>query len=282
MIRIALPNKGSLSEAAQQIVKEAGYRTARTGRELSLIDTENDLEFVFLRPRDIAVYVSQGVVQVGITGRDLNCDAETPAQEVMALGFGRSTFRYAVPSTSDLLPKDFGGLRIACSYPNVVKNDMIQRGAEATIITVDGAVEISIRLGVADVVADVVGSGQTLRDAGLKAVGDPIMHSEAIVVAQSEKTTANPQVAVFLRRIQGIVLAREYAMIEYNVERARLPQATAITPGIEAPTISPLNEPAWVAVKAMTKKKGLNVIIDQLADLGAKGIVVTDIRTCRL
>lgn len=282
MIRIALPNKGSLSEATHKIVKEAGYRTSRTGRELSLIDTENDVEFIFLRPRDIAVYVSQGVVEIGITGRDLNDDAITPAKEVMALGFGKSTFRYAVPNTSDLVPEQFSGLRIACSYPNIVKHDMERRGIETTIVTVDGAVEVSIRLGVADVVADVVGSGQTLRDAGLKAVGEPIMYSEAIVVARSEKTADNPQVCGFLRRINGIVLAREYAMIEYDVDRKLLPQATAITPGIEAPTISPLNDPAWVAVKAMTKKQDVNCIVDQLADLGAKGIVVMDIRTCRL
>ncbi len=282
MIRIALPNKGSLSEAALQIVKEAGYRSSRTGRELCLIDTENDVEFVFLRPRDIAVYVSQGVVEVGITGRDLNADAQTPAEEVMALGFGKSTFRYAVPNTSELVPDQFNNLRIACSYPNIVKRDMAARNVNATVIAVDGAVEVSIRLGVADVIADVVDSGQTLREAGLKTVGDPVMQSEAVVVARSAETVANSQVAVFLRRLQGIVLAREYAMIEYDVDRKRLPEATRMTPGIAAPTISPLNDPEWVAVKAMTKKKGINVIVDQLSDMGAKGIVVTDIRTCRL
>lgn len=282
MIRIALPNKGSLSEAALKIVQEAGYHSSRSGRALSVIDTENDVEFVFLRPRDIAIYVSKGVIETGITGRDLNCDALTPAKEILSLGFGKSTFRYAVPHASDLTPDHFNGLRIACSYPNIVKRDMEQRGVDATVISVDGAVEVSIRLSVADAIADVVESGQTLREAGLKTVGEPVMHSEAIVIAQSAETTKNPQVAVFLRRIQGIVLAREYVMIEYNVKRAMLAQATTITPGIEAPTISPLNEPAWVAVKAMTKKKGLNAIVDQLADIGAKGIVVTDIRTCRL
>ncbi len=282
MIRIALPNKGSLSEAAITIVKEAGYRCSRTGRELCIIDTENDIEFVFLRPRDIAVYVSQGVVEIGITGRDLNLDAHAPAVEVMALGFGKSTFRYAVPKDSDLVPEKFGGLRVACSYANIVKRDLDNRGVNATIITVDGAVEVSIRLGVADAIADVVDSGQTLREAGLKTVGDPVMESEAIVVSRSSETAALPQVSVFLRRLQGIVLAREYAMIEYDVPRTLLPQATQLTPGIEAPTIAPLNDPAWVAVKAMTKKKGINSIVDKLSDLGAKGIVVTDIRTCRL
>lgn len=282
MIRIALPNKGILSEGAVALVKEAGYRCTRTGRELSISDAANEVEFDFLRPRDIAVYVSQGVIDVGITGRDLNLDAESPAAEIMPLGFGRSTFRYAVPNDSDITVDKLDGLRIACSYANIVKRDLKKRKAKARIVQVDGAVELTIRLGVADVIADVVDSGQTLREAGLRPIGDPVMNSEAIVIARSEETAREPKVATFLKRLNGIVLAREYAMIEYDVERKLITEASKLTPGIEAPTISPLNDPAWVAIKAMTKKQGLNSIIDKLSDLGAKGIVVTDIRTCRL
>ena len=282
MIRIALPNKGVLSDSAVELVKEAGYRCTRTGRELSMIDSANDVEFDFLRPRDIAVYVSQGVIDVGITGRDLNLDADSPAVEVMPLGFGRSTFRYAVPNDSNITVEKLDGLRIACSYANIVKRDLKKRKAKARIVQVDGAVELTIRLGVADVIADVVDSGQTLREACMKTIGDPVMTSEAVVIARSEETARQPKVATFLKRLNGIVLAREYAMIEYDVERKLISEASKLTPGIEAPTISPLNDPAWVAIKAMTKKQGLNCIIDKLSDLGAKGIVVTEIRTCRL
>ena len=282
MIRIALPNKGVLSDGAVELVKEAGYRCTRTGRELSVIDSANDVEFDFLRPRDIAVYVSQGVIDVGITGRDLNLDADSPAVEVMQLGFGRSTFRYAVPNDSNITVEKLDGLRIACSYANIVKRDLKKRKAKAKIVQVDGAVELTIRLGVADVIADVVDSGQTLREACLKTIGDPVMTSEAVVIARSEETARQPKVSTFLKRLNGIVLAREYAMIEYDVERKLISEASKLTPGIEAPTISPLNDPAWVAIKAMTKKHGLNSIIDKLSDLGAKGIVVTEIRTCRL
>ena len=282
MIRIALPNKGVLSDSAVELVKEAGYRCTRTGRELSMIDSANDVEFDFLRPRDIAVYVSQGVIDVGITGRDLNLDADSPAVEVMQLGFGRSTFRYAVPNDSNITVEKLDGLRIACSYANIVKRDLKKRKAKAKIVQVDGAVELTIRLGVADVIADVVDSGQTLREACLKTIGDPVMTSEAVVIARSEETARQPKVATFLKRLNGIVLAREYAMIEYDVERKLISEASKLTPGIEAPTISPLIDPAWVAIKAMTKKHGLNSIIDKLSDLGAKGIVVTEIRTCRL
>ena len=282
MIKIAIPNKGALSEGALALVQEAGYRCSRSGRELTVTDAANGIEFVFLRPRDIAVYVSQGIIDIGITGRDLNFDAANPAFEALKLGFGRSVFRYAVPNDSDLTPDTLGGKRIACSYANIVRRDLQRRGVDAEIVTVDGAVEISVRLGVADAVADVVESGRTLQDAGLKTVGEPVMESEAIVVAKSQAAVALPGVAVFLRRLEGIILAREYAMIEYDVPRTIQDDATAITPGIEAPTVMPLNDPAWVAVKAMIKKKGVNDVIDKLHDIGARGIVLTDIRTCRL
>lgn len=282
MIRIALPNKGSLSDEAVLLVKEAGYRCRRTSRELSVMDSEHDIEFIFLRPRDIAVYVSRGIVEVGITGRDLNLDADQPNVEVLALGFGHSSFCYAVPNASKRLPDQFQGLRIACSYPNLVRRDMEKRQQKVEIVELDGAVEISVQLGVADAIADVVESGQTIREAGLKIVGDPVMKSEAIVIAKSAKMAKQPQIRTFLNRIQGIVLAREYVMIEYDIPKKLLADAVKITPGIEAPTVSPLSDPKWVAVKSMIRKKGMNHKIDQLSDLGAKGIVVTDIRTCRL
>jgi ATP phosphoribosyltransferase len=282
MIRIALPNKGTLSDEAVALVKEAGYRCRRTGRELSLVDSENEVEFIFLRPRDIAVYVGRGIIDIGVTGRDLNADADEPAVEVMPLGFGKSTFRYAVPQDSTLTPDGFAGLRIACSYKNIVQRDLAKRGVQATVVPLDGAVEISVKLGVADAVADVVESGQTLREAGLKTVGDAVMESEAVIIAHSPAVAERAPCRTFLKRVQGIVLAREYGMIEYDIERRLLPRAVVLTPGIEAPTVAPLNEPNWVAVKAMLKKKGLNAVVDELSALGAKGIVVTDIRTCRL
>lgn len=282
MIRIALPNKGSLSEKAVQLVKAAGYRCKRSGRELSVMDEENRVEFVFLRPRDIAVYVSKGIVEIGITGRDLNQDCENPALEILPLGFGRSSFRYAVPNACTLDPKDFNGLRIACSYPLLVAKDLAKKGVKAEIVSLDGAVEISIQLGVADAIADVVESGQTLREAGLKVIGESIMHSEAIVIAKTDEMLKEPLIATFIKRINGLLLAKEYIMIEYDIPKDLLDAAVHLTPGVEAPTVAPLNDPNWVAVKSMIKRKGMNQKIDELADLGAKGVVVFDIHTCRL
>lgn len=282
MLRIALPNKGSLAEGAAALVSEADYDCRRSGKELARTDARNDVEFFFLRPRDIATYVSRGVIDLGITGRDLNEDAQTPALEVLPLGFGKSTFRYAVPEGSGLVPEAFAGKRIACSYRNIVERDLRRRGVEATVVRVDGAVEISVRLGVADAVADVVESGATLRQAGLVVVGDPVMQSEAVVVARDEATAALPAARTFLRRVQGILIAREYEMLEYDIPRDRLDEASRLTPGIAAPTVAPLNDPAWVAVKAMHPRKSINETMDRLADIGARGIVAMKIRAARL
>jgi ATP phosphoribosyltransferase len=282
MLQIALPNKGALSEEAVQLVRDAGYSCRRYGRELILCDRENDVEFVFLRPRDIAVYVSNGVLDLGITGRDLAADSESEVEELLSLGFGRSDFYYAVPKESTLTPEAFSHVRIATSYPNLVLRDLARRNIESEVIRLDGAVEISIRLGVADVIADVVQTGKTLEQAGLKTVGGSLLKSEAVLIARSPHITGNNGAKLFLERLRGIVVAREYVIVEYDVLEKSLEDACQITPGIESPTISPLSKKGWVAVKAMGKKRDINRIMDELTRIDAKGIIVTDIRTCRI
>lgn len=283
MIKIAVPNKGSLSEDAIRLVSEAGYKCKRYSSELAIFDSNNDIEFYFLRPRDIAIYVGNGFLDLGITGRDLSIDSNTPVQELLQLNFGQSSFYYAVPHDSNLTPDDFEGKRIATSYPHIVEIDMNKRGLKTHIIKLDGAVEISIKLGVADVIADVVQSGRTLIEAGLKTVGTPILKSEAIVIARSGEQKIQSEIAdLFIKRLKGIVVAREFVIVEYDIPKNTLSQACTITPGIEAPTISPLSNENWVAIKAMVKKSEMNSIIDKLSDIGAKGIIVTDIRTCRI
>lgn len=282
MLRIALPNKGSLSEGAIDLAREAGYRCRPDSRELMLLDADNDVQFVFLRPRDIAVYVGRGILDLGITGRDLALDSEADVIELLSLGFGKSTFRYAVPKGSGLTPADFGGLRVATSYPKLVAADLRRRGITAGIVRLDGAVEISISLGVADAIADVVESGRTLAQAGLEVIGDPILMSEAVLIARDASLRDEPSVLQFVRRLEGIIVARKYVMVEYDVPKAALEQACAVTPGIESPTVAPLSKPDWMAVKAMALRSEVNAIMDDLAEIGATGIIITDIRTCRI
>jgi len=282
MLRIALPNKGALSDEAMRLVKEAGYKVKRDNKELSLIDSVNDIEFLFLRPRDIAVYVGSGIVQLGITGRDLLCDSEAPAVELMPLGFGKSKFCYAVPNASTLTPEQFDGLRIATSYPNIVRKDARRHNQNLSVVKLDGAVEISVQLGVADAIADVVESGATMRQMGLKPVGEPVMYSEAIIIGHNETIKEDVQAHKFLKRVEGIIVARNYVMVEYDIPEAKLAEATLVTPGIESPTVAPLHKEGWFAVKSMVTRSDLNCIIDKLEELGAMGIIAMELLTCRI
>ena len=282
MLKIAIPNKGSLSEESVTLLKESGYKCKRRGRELVVIDEENSIEFIYLRPRDIAVYVGSGVINLGITGRDLAIDSKADVKELLALNFGNSKFFYAAPKDKIKDIKDFEGKKIATSYTNIVEIDLKKRGINAEVVKLDGAVEISVRLGVADMIADVVSSGLTLKEAGLEKIGEPIMYSEALLISGQTDIAKSPAAVKLINRINGILLARTYAMVEYDVPKTVLEDACKITPGIESPTISPLAEENWVAVKSMIKRKDINSVMDTLKDLGAKGIIVSDLKTCRL
>jgi len=283
MLQIALPNKGALSDGAVELADEAGYHCRRRGRELSVRDNDNNVEFVFLRPRDIATYVSKGIIELGVTGLDLTHDSGADVEHVMDLGFGKARFCYAVPKSSSVTPDEFtSDTRIATSYDDLVRQDLRERGVDAQVVKLDGAVEISIQLGVADVIADVVQTGRTIDEAGLKTTGYPILRSQAILVAQNGETAQREEAQLFAERVKGIIVAREYVVVEYDLPEAHLPEAREITPGIESPTVSPLSKEGWVAVKAMAQRDEVNQILDDLTEIGARGIIITSIRTCRI
>lgn len=280
LLRIAVPNKGSLSLSASEILREAGYRQRDDSKQLTLTDVENGVEFFYLRPRDIALYVGEGTLDVGITGRDLLRDSGAKADEVVGLGFGRSRFRFAGPQGvySDL--SQLAGLRIATSYVGVVRSFLEEHGIEATVTRLDGAVETSIQLGVADVIADVVETGSTLRQAGLETFGETILDSEAVLIT---RTGATPDgFEVFRRRVDGVLVARSYVMMDYDIPSSRVEDAVRLTPGIESPTVAPLHRDGWSAVRAMVPRAGAQRLMDELYDLGARGILLTDIHACRL
>jgi ATP phosphoribosyltransferase len=281
MLRIGLPNKGTLSEPTSVMLREAGYRQRSDGRDLVFVDPDNGIEFFYLRPRDIATYVAEGQVEVGITGRDLLLDGDVNAEEVLPLDFGRATFRYAAEPGALASLDDLDGRRIATSYPGLVARDLASRGASADIVRLDGAVETAIRLGVAEVVADVVSSGTTLRQAGLVMVGEPLLESEAVLVSR-RGAQHSAGVEMLLRRLNGVIIARRYVMVEYDVRRDALDQACVITPGIESPTISPLQDASWVAVRSMVPRRDAHTVMDRLHALGARGVIVFDILACRL
>ncbi len=281
MLRIAVPNKGALSDGARQMLRGAGYLRSGNPRDLVVSDPENDAEFFFLRPRDIAVYVGAGRLDLGITGRDMLADSGAPATELLDLGFGASKFRLAAPRGVATSPGDLRGKRVATSYPGVLAEWLADAGIEVDIVRLDGAVENAVRLGVADAVADVVDTGTTMRQAGLDFVGSPLLESSAILI----KPTAageNAAAETMRRRLHGVIVAHSYVIVEYDVRAVDVDQASTITPGFESPTISPLRDPAWVAVRAMVVRDDVHRIMDELYDLGARGILVTDIHACRL
>ncbi|MCV7217906.1 ATP phosphoribosyltransferase [Mycobacterium crocinum] len=283
MLRVAVPNKGALSESAAEILSEAGYRRRTDPKDLTVIDPVNGVEFFFLRPKDIAIYVGSGQLDFGITGRDLAAESDAPVTERLALGFGSSTFRYAAPAGRQWTVADLAGKRIATAYPNLVRKDLAGRGIEATVIRLDGAVEISIQLGVADAIADVVGSGRTLRLHDLVAFGESLCDSEAVLIERAgngddANRAARDQLAA---RVQGVVFGQQYLMLDYDCPRSVLERATEITPGLESPTIAPLADPDWVAVRALVPRRDVNTIMDELAAIGAKAILASDIRFCR-
>jgi ATP phosphoribosyltransferase len=279
MLKIAVPNKGSLSETAAEMLLEAGYTGRRDPRALTVADPRNDVEFFYLRPRDIATYVGSGALDVGITGRDLLLDSGSAASEIAALGFGESTFRFAGAAGLFSALADLAGVRVATSYPGLVGAFLRNHGVEAQLVALDGAVESAVRLGVADAVADVVSTGSTLRAQGLEIFGPVILESSAVLVTANKDL---PGIAILQRRLQGVIVAREYVLVDYDVPVALLKTATAVTPGVESPTVSPLQDPDWVAVRAMVPRVDINHVMDELYDIGARAILVTTIHAARI
>lgn len=279
MLRVAVPNKGSLADIAAQMLSEAGYSGRRDPKQLVHLDAKNNVEFFYLRPRDIATYVGSGALDVGITGRDLLLDSQSPAVEVEALNFADSTFRFAGPAGKYSSVEDLTGVRVATSYPTLVNDFLLTRGVTATIVKLDGAVESAVQLGVADAVADVVSTGGTLRAAGLEIFGPIILQSTALLIRGPSPADGSE---TLLRRLQGVLVARDYVIVDYDLPAEKLDQATAIAPGIESPTVSPTRESSWVAVRVMVRRDQANDVMDELYALGARAILVTAVHAARL
>ena len=279
MLRIAVPNKGSLSETAAQMLHEAGYTGRRDPRDLVVSDPRNDVEFFYLRPRDIATYVGSGALDVGITGRDLLLDSGSPAREIASLDFGDSTFRFAGPAGRFAELSDLEGLRVATSYPGLVEAFLARHSVTVTLVTLDGAVESAVQLGVADAVADVVSTGTTLRKAGLEIFGPVILESTAVLITSENENTG---IHTLLRRLQGVLVARQYVLMDYDIPLVKLDAACLLAPGIESPTVSSLHDPDWVAVRVMVPRHDTNHIMDALYELGARAILISAIHNARL
>jgi ATP phosphoribosyltransferase len=281
VLKIAVPNKGSLAEDASAMLKAAGYRQRWDLKDLVLLDEANGIEFYYLRPRDIAVYVGEGTLDLGVTGRDMLLDSGANVAEVLPLGFGQTRFRFARPSGSDYDLDGLDNTRIATSYPGLVAKYLDDKGMRARLIHLDGAVESAVRLGVADVIADVVETGSTLKKAGLEVFGDVILESEAVLVKR-EAVEDPAGMEGLVRRLSGVIVARDYVLVDYDVPQDRLEATTALAPGLEGPTVSPLAKEGWSAVRTLVPRKGHQGLMDALWEAGARAILVTEVSTARL
>ncbi len=288
MLRVAVPNKGTLAEPAATMMREAGYRQRSDARDLSMQDDDNDIEFFYLRPKDIATYVGSGDLQLGVTGADLMEESGSQVQTVLELGFGQSKFRYAAPDDGKIASMaDLEGKTIATSYPRLVRSHLARNRVRAEIVKLDGAVEISVQLGLADAIADVVSSGRTLRQHNLLVIGEAIAQSEATLIEREprpdreESVETKAEKLVFIERLRGVVYARQFLMLDYDCRNELLDGAKQISPGLQAPTVSPLAQAGWSAVRSMVLKRDVNRVMDQLAQLGARAILASEIRSCR-
>lgn len=279
MLRVAIPNKGILSDTAITMLKEAGYATRRDPKELHIIDSDNNIEFFYLRPRDIATYVGSGSLDFGLTGLDLLLDSRSPAESVEDLKFGESTFRFAGPLGVFQKLSDLQGKRVATAYVQLVEDYLSKEGVSVELVKLDGAVETAVQLGVADAVADVVSTGNTLRQAGLEIFGPVLLHSTAHLISAPGKAAG---AASLLRRLRGVVVAREFVIFDYDCPANLVDQASEITPGIESPTVSPLRDEDWVAVRALVRATETNSTMDALYELGARAILVSAIHAARI
>ncbi len=279
MLRIAVPNKGTLSETAVQMLQEAGYATRRDPKELIVSDPRNDVEFFYLRPRDIATYVGSGALDVGITGRDLLLDSHSSAVEIDELDFGASTFRFAGPIGAFRELGELEGVRVATSYSALVSDFLAREGVSASVVHLDGAVESAVRLGVADAVADVVETGSTLKKQGLEIFGPVILQSQAVLIASRTDTEG---LETLRRRLQGVMVAHQYVLMDYDLPAQLIDAASRITPGLESPTVSPLRDSDWVAVRVMVPRTDTNQVMDALYELGARAILVSAIHAARI
>ena len=279
MLKVAVPNKGILSDSAVSMLREAGYVVRRDVKDLHVVDSGAGIEFFYLRPRDIATYVGSGSLDAGITGLDLLIDSGSLANSVASLGFGRSTLRFAGPIWKFRDLSELEGRSIATAYPNLVKEFLLKHGVNARVITLDGAVEISVRLQVADAVADVVSTGSTLRQAGLEVFGPLILESDAQLIVALGKEKA---VEGLLLRLEGVRVAREYVIFDYDCPVALVDKASQITPGIESPTISPLRDTDWVAIRSLVRASETNQKMDELYTIGARAILVSAIHAARI
>jgi ATP phosphoribosyltransferase len=280
-LRIGVPSKGRLSELASELLHEAGLNFRRQERTLFARVSQLPIDIIFLRTDDIPVLCAEGAIDLGITGSDLISESEADIQVRMPLGVGRCRLSLCVPESSSIQQcGQLNGARVATSFPRVTERFLAEHGAKVHLVNLSGSVEIMIGLGVADAIVDLVETGSTLAANQLRILTD-IGNYETVLI-QNPRTANQAMCDRVVRRLEGVVIARDYSLLEYNVPKDRLAEAEQITPGFKSPTVSELEDPTWRAVRVMVRSKDVISAMERLEAIGASAILETSIRNCRL
>ena len=280
-LRIGLPSKGRLSEIAIELLSQAGLSFRRQSRGLFARVSGLPIDLVFLRTDDIPTLCAEGAIDMGITGSDLVEEAAVDIEVRMKLGVGRCRLAICVPDDASLRSAaDLSKARIATSFPNITERYLAQHGASAHLVSLSGSVEVMIQLGIADAIVDLVETGSTLAANRLRIL-DEIDSYETVLIQNSR--CSDPLTADrVVRRLEGVVIARDYSLLEYNVPRSKLAEAEAITPGFNSPTVNALEDANWCSVRVMVKRHDVIEAMERLESLGASAIIETPISNCRL
>lgn len=280
-LRIGLPSKGRLAEQAEELLRQAGLHFRRQPRSLFALVGELPVEVTFLRTEDIPVLCAEGAIDMGITGSDLVAESAADVVTRMALGIGKCRLAICVPEDSPLeQPSALHGCRVATSFPRVTDQFLRALSCEVHLVPLSGSVEIMIGLGVADAIVDLVETGSTLAANQLRIL-DEIGRYETVLI--QNRQPRDPETADrVVRRLEGVVIARGYSLLEYNIPRQRLPEAERLTPGFNSPTVSALEDPAWCAVRVMVRRGEVIQVMEKLEEVGASAILETPITNCRL
>jgi len=280
-LRIGVPSKGRLADVSSDLLREAGLSFRRQERSLFARCREVPVDITFLRTEDIPVLCAEGAIDMGITGGDLLAESGQQLANRLDLGVGQCRLAICVPEDSPITsPKQLDGKRVATSFPNITSRHLAKSGARPHLVTLSGSVEIMIALGVADAIVDLVETGSTLAANRLRILEDVDRYETVLVQSATCRETELADRVV--RRLEGVVIARSYSLLEYNIPRTKLPAAEKITPGFNSPTVSALEDATWCAVRVMVRRTEVIEIMERLEALGASAILETQIVNCRL
>lgn len=280
-LRIGIPSKGRLSDLASDLLSEAGLRFRRQNRSLFAKVKEKPIEIIFLRTDDIPILCAENAIDMGITGSDLVIESEAELETRLELGVGKCRLAVCVPESSPIdQVGQLDGKRVATTFPSITNQYLTERNADAHMVKLSGSVEIMIALGVADAIVDLVETGSTLAANRLRII-DEIGHYQTVLV-QGAGCTNTVLADQIVRRIEGVIIARSYSLLEYNIPREKLAEAERITPGYNSPTINSLENTKWCSVRVMVKRSDVTDVMEQLDTLGASAVLETQINNCRL